>query len=139
ICRDVQTRGLVGIFGPVEIAGAVYGLVRLATSASKGTPWWRRWREANSLFSRLALGICALVACVALGFVLGYVTMRGWRAFHPALITQLPRPPGEPGGGIKNAVVGTLILVGLAAAIGVPIGLLGGVYLSEFGSARIAE
>jgi phosphate transport system permease protein len=92
----------------------------------------------NSLFSRLVLGICAVLACVALGLVLGYVIIQGWKACHLNLITELPRPPGEPGGGIKNAIVGTLELVGIAAAMGVPIGLLGGIYLSEFGSARTA-
>jgi phosphate transport system permease protein len=51
--------------------------------------------------------------------------------------THLPASPGEPGGGMANAIVGTLVLLGLACLIGVPTGVLGGVYLSEFGAPRV--
>ena len=50
--------------------------------------------------------------------------------------TQLPKPVGEAGGGMANAIVGSVELLGIASLIGVPIGVLGGVYLAEYGSAR---
>ena len=49
--------------------------------------------------------------------------------------TQLPKPVGEAGGGMANAIVGTFELLGLASLIGIPVGVLGGVYLSEYGTA----
>jgi phosphate transport system permease protein len=54
-----------------------------------------------------------------------------------AFFTQLPKPVGEPGGGMANAIVGTFILLGQAAMLGVPIGVLGGVFLSEYGSSHL--
>jgi phosphate transport system permease protein len=54
-----------------------------------------------------------------------------------AFFTQLPKPVGEAGGGMANAIVGTFILLGQAAVLGVPIGVLGGVFLSEYGSSRL--
>ena len=51
--------------------------------------------------------------------------------------THLPRPVGEKGGGMANAIVGTLELLGLASLVGIPVGVLGGVYLAEYGSARV--
>jgi phosphate transport system permease protein len=53
--------------------------------------------------------------------------------------TKLPKPVGEPGGGMANAIVGTLILIGLASVVGLPIGVLGGIYLSEFGDNRLGR
>jgi phosphate transport system permease protein len=54
-----------------------------------------------------------------------------------AFFTHLPKPVGEPGGGMANAIVGTLVLLGLASLIGVPVGVLGGVYLSEYGAEKL--
>jgi phosphate transport system permease protein len=59
--------------------------------------------------------------------------MKGSSALDWSFFTELPKPPGEKGGGMANAIVGTLTLVGLACAFGVPLGVLGGVYLAEFG------
>jgi phosphate transport system permease protein len=55
-----------------------------------------------------------------------------------AFFTQLPKPVGEAGGGMANAIVGTFELLGLAAFMGVPLGVLGGVFLSEYGSQRLS-
>jgi phosphate transport system permease protein len=61
----------------------------------------------------------------------------GFSSVNWAFFTQLPKPVGEPGGGMANAIVGTFILLGQAAVLGVPIGVLGGVFLSEYGSSRL--
>jgi phosphate transport system permease protein len=76
-----------------------------------------------------------VVAPLALVF---YRLLRGGLgSINWAFFTQLPRPAGETGGGMANAIVGTLELLLLAAAIGVPVGVFGGVYLSEYGSSRL--
>ncbi|MFB3880688.1 MAG: phosphate ABC transporter permease PstA [Armatimonadota bacterium] len=81
--------------------------------------------------------VCTGAALVPLIWLLWYVISQGAPALSFAFFTQVPRPVGEPGGGMANAIVGTLILLGLASAVGLPIGLLGGIYLAEFGGSRI--
>ena len=66
-----------------------------------------------------------------------YLVSKGFQSVNWAFFTQLPKPTGETGGGMGNAIVGTFILLAQAAVIGVPIGVLGGVYLSEYGSSRV--
>jgi len=61
----------------------------------------------------------------------------GFSSINLPFFTQLPKPVGEVGGGMANAIVGTLILLAQAAVLGVPVGVLGGVYLSEYGSSRL--
>ena len=78
-------------------------------------------------------GLCALLTVSILFLILGYLLYHGGRALDWAFFTQLPLPPGENGGGMANAMIGSVKMVALATAIGVPVGFLGGVYLSEFG------
>lgn len=68
-----------------------------------------------------------------LAWILATVIGRGWAAFSPAFFTRLPTPPGVSGGGLANAMLGTLLLTGLAGAVAIPLGLMAGVYLAEFG------
>lgn len=77
-------------------------------------------------------GICTLLVVGVLFAILGYLLWKGASALSVNFFTQLPAPVGQPGGGVENAIIGTLKLLLLATAIGVPIGLLGGIYLSEF-------
>ncbi|MFA6455632.1 MAG: phosphate ABC transporter permease PstA [Bacteroidota bacterium] len=82
-------------------------------------------------------GLCvasALIALVPLLLIFYHTISLGMEALNVDFFTQLPKPVGEPGGGLANAIVGTLILVGLGSIIGLPIGVLTGVYLSEFGN-----
>jgi phosphate transport system permease protein len=79
-------------------------------------------------------GLCALTTVSVLFFILGYLVYYGGRSLSLSFFTQLPAPVGETGGGMANAIVGTMKLLALATVIGIPIGGLGGVYLAEFGS-----
>src|ERR1700723_4176248 len=92
-----------------------------------------RWRKFVSNFMLTMTGVCALVAVSVLFFILGYLVYHGGTSINWSFFTKLPAPVGETGGGMANAIVGSGKLLLLAALIGVPIGLLGGVYLSEFG------
>jgi phosphate transport system permease protein len=86
----------------------------------------------------LALSLaCAVVVIAPLALVLFYLIKSGASAIDWHFLTCLPRPVGEAGGGMANAIVGTLTLLGLASLIGVPVGVLGGVYLSEYGDERV--
>jgi len=72
------------------------------------------------------------MALVFLLFILGYVLIQGIAALNWDFFTHLPKPVGEPGGGMANAIVGTLILLAIAAVVGLPIGIGAGVYLAEY-------
>jgi len=81
--------------------------------------------------------LCACVVVAPLALVFGYLLRLGAGALNFDFFTHIPSGPGEAGGGMANAIAGTLILLALACAIGVPAGVLGGVYLSEFGAPRV--
>jgi len=74
----------------------------------------------------------ALLALIPLFSILTHIGISGIKTLNFQFITNLPAPVGEPGGGMGNALVGTLILVSLAAMMGIPIGVLTAVYLSEY-------
>lgn len=84
-------------------------------------------------------GAAVVVALVPLAFVFVYVIQQGFASLDWDFFTKMPKPVGEPGGGMANAIVGTLILIGIAAAIAVPVGMIAGVYLSEYGKKPFAS
>ena len=97
---------------------------------------WRR-RVAN----RVAIGACVLATALvvlSLGLLVLRLLESGLRGLSPGFFVHMPKPVGEPGGGMANAIVGTLITVGIGAAIAVPVGVAAGVYLSEYGRERLA-
>lgn len=77
--------------------------------------------------------LAALLGIAALAWILTEVIGRGAAAIDWGFFTELPTPPGIAGGGLQNAIVGTLLITLLAAVMGIPLGILAGVYLSEFG------
>jgi len=84
-------------------------------------------------------GFSVIVALVPLAFILFFVVSQGIRAVNVDFFTHLPRPVGEPGGGMANAIVGTLIVTGLASLMAVPIGVMSGIYMSEYAGTRFAS
>jgi phosphate transport system permease protein len=94
------------------------------------------WRKAKSSLISATCFVCALIVITPLALVLFHLIRLGASSLDWNFLTRLPAAVGETGGGMANAIVGSLVLVGLAAGIGVPIGVLGGVYLAEFGSGK---
>ena len=92
-----------------------------------------RWRKFVNVFMLSLTGVCALVTVSILFFILGYLLWYGGKSLNWAFFTHLPSPVGETGGGMANAIVGSGKLLLLASLVGVPVGILGGVYLAEFG------
>jgi phosphate transport system permease protein len=92
-----------------------------------------RWRRFVNIFMLSLTGVCALVTVSVLFFILGYLLWYGGKSLNWAFFTHLPAPVGETGGGMANAIVGSGKLLLLASLVGVPVGILGGVYLAEFG------
>jgi phosphate transport system permease protein len=92
--------------------------------------------------SAVFVGGCAasvLIALVPLGFVLFFVASQGVQSLNLAFFTHTPVPVGETGGGMMNAIVGTVIISGLAALMAVPIGIVSGIYMSEYAGSRFAS
>ncbi|MGA2774458.1 MAG: phosphate ABC transporter permease PstA [Candidatus Omnitrophota bacterium] len=81
--------------------------------------------------------LCAILTLVPLISILGYVISKGITSVNLSFFTSLPKPVGESGGGMGNAIVGSLILIGLSCLWAIPIGVWGGVYLSEFGNNKL--
>jgi phosphate transport system permease protein len=93
----------------------------------------RSRRLATNTVMTTLTALCAFLAVTVLLFILGYIAYRGLTAISFQFLTDTPKPVGE-GGGIGNAITGTFMLLLLACAIGLPIGISGGIYLAEFGS-----
>jgi phosphate transport system permease protein len=91
------------------------------------------WRKSVNVFMLSVTALCTLLTAGVLFFILGYLAVKGASALNWAFFTQLPKPVGEMGGGMANAIVGSFKLLALASLIGLPIGFFGGVYLAEFG------
>jgi len=94
-------------------------------------------RKAISAAISTLCFLCAVVVILPLALILFHLARLGASSVDWNFLTHLPKPVGETGGGMANAIVGSLVLVALAVVIGVPIGVLGGIYLSEFGSPRL--
>ncbi|MDI6854065.1 MAG: phosphate ABC transporter permease PstA [Deltaproteobacteria bacterium] len=96
-------------------------------------------RLTNGAVSGLA-AVSALLGLLGLAWILSGVLFRGLGALNWSFFTQLPAPPGMPGGGLANALAGTVLITLLATFLGVPVGLLAGVFLGEFGrQSRLAD
>jgi phosphate transport system permease protein len=95
------------------------------------------WRKIKSAAASAVAFISAVLAIAPLGLVFFHLLVNGITSVNWDFFTKLPVPVGEIGGGMANAIVGSLELLAFASMIGIPIGVLGGVYLAEYGSARI--
>lgn len=96
----------------------------------------------RALRGRLAEGICTLAALIAVAmflFILGYLVRKGLGAFTIDFFTKGPAPVGQPGGGVANAIGGTVLIVAIGAVIAIPVGIGAGTYLAEYGRGPFAS
>ncbi len=90
-------------------------------------------RRGIDMMIKICSSLAAIFGIAMLAWILGTVFLKGFAAINWEFFTELPAPPGMPGGGLANAIVGTLLITLLAVLIGVPIGLAAGIWLAEFG------
>jgi len=93
------------------------------------------------IVSKIVVGLCGLavvLALVPLVLVFFYVIKQGLTSLNWAFFTRMPKPVGEAGGGMANAILGTFFLIVIASIVAIPVGMIAGVYLSEYGKARFA-
>src|SRR5438552_12200902 len=96
-----------------------------------------QWRKLKNVAAQTFTCACALLVIAPLALVFFHLARSGFGSVNLDFFTHLPKPVGELGGGMANAIVGTFVLLGVAALIGVPVGVLGGVFLSEYGSSKL--
>ena len=101
------------------------------------TAHYRRRRLVERVMFTMTMLATATTVGILL-FILGYLVLEGGSSLSLSFFTNLPTPVGETGGGMANAMIGSLKLLLVAAAIGVPVGFIGGVYLAEIGTGRLA-
>jgi phosphate transport system permease protein len=95
------------------------------------------WRQFKSGLMQVSTFVCAILVVAPLVLVFYHLIKLGFSSINLAFFTQLPKAVGESGGGMGNAIAGTFILLGQAAVLGVPVGVLGGVFLSEYGTSKL--
>jgi phosphate transport system permease protein len=86
-----------------------------------------------------AVILLSFISLLPLLLILYYITRNGIAVINWEFLTQLPRPIGEAGGGIYNAIIGTLFLIVLSSVLSIPFGISAGIYLSEKGEGKIAH
>ncbi|MBZ8180459.1 phosphate ABC transporter permease PstA [Oscillatoria salina] len=102
----------------------------------------RNPKSGRTLFGLIMTGVAGLfmvLAIVPLFLILSYVIIQGIGQLQPRIFTELPPPPLVEGGGFGNAILGTILMVGIGALISVPVGVMAAIYLSEFSNGKIAE
>lgn len=95
------------------------------------------YRKFKSGLLAVMCTVCALATVTPLALVFWHLLHLGFSSLNWDFFTKIPSPLGEPGGGMANAIVGTFVLLSIAGCIGVPTGILGGIYLSEYGTSRV--
>lgn len=96
------------------------------------------FRRATNHFATFAAAAAAVLVLAPLAAIFGYLVYKGVGAIDLQFLTHTPRPVGEAGGGMANAIVGSAFILGIGSLIGVPLGIGAGVYLSEFGGGRFS-
>ena len=107
-------------------------------AAAERTVRTLRRRRVTNVVMVSVMYLAAGLATIPLVLILLHLVREGTAALSLDFFTQLPAPPGEPGGGLSHAIVGTLILIGLASVVGLPIGIGAGLYLAEHRGSRLA-
>jgi phosphate transport system permease protein len=105
----------------------------------KPAPRLSMWRKFANVFSNFAAVGAAILVLLPLGAIFAYLVIKGLGSINLAFLTQTPKPVGETGGGMANAIAGSALILGMASLIGVPLGIGSGIYLSEFGRNRFGD
>ena len=98
-----------------------------------------KWRKTKSTIMVVLSVLCALIAIIPLFIILFYTISQGVSSINWEFFTQMPKPAGEAGGGMANALMGTGILIALGSVIGLPVGIFSGIYLSQNRSSWFAQ
>ncbi|HEY4743775.1 MAG TPA: phosphate ABC transporter permease PstA [Desulfuromonadaceae bacterium] len=95
-------------------------------------------RHAMNIFATLLMGAATLLVLLPLGIIFYHIIKMGFSSVNLDFFTQIPKPTGETGGGMANGIAGSAIMIGMASLLGVPVGIFGAIYLTEYGVGRLA-
>ena len=98
--------------------------------------FWRRVKDHLATAFAVSTVILVLAPLIA---IFAYLVIKGVGSINLSFLTQTPKPPGEAGGGMANAIAGSVLILGIASLLGVPVGIGAGIYLSEFGRNRFGD
>lgn len=121
----------------LAIAGITVFLAIKAKAFTEKPSSIEPWRNLKASFMKAVLATCATFGVFILFALMIYLIQKGIPGLNSDLFTKLPTDPTDIHSGIKNAIVGTLVLMVIASLIGIPVGLLGGVWVSEYGKGRV--
>src|SRR5437763_13413328 len=97
-----------------------------------------RRQMTDYFFTGLAAGFSVVVVCTLVA-IFAYLILKGAGSLNWSFLTQTPKPVGEVGGGMANALLGSIMILGIASLFGVPIGIGAGIYLAEYGRNRLGQ
>lgn len=109
------------------------------SNSKSGIPVVSLRRRIVDRLATIAAGGAVLLVLVPLIAIFGYLVYKGFGALNWAFLTQTPKPVGEAGGGMANAIGGSILILGIASLIGVPLGIGAGIYLAEYGRGRFGD
>ena len=109
------------------------------TASSSTLPPISLWRRGTNTIVTLAAVAAVILVLAPLGLIFGYLVYKGIGSLNWAFLTQIPAAPGEAGGGMANAIGGSCLILAIASAMGVPIGIGAGIYLAEYGRNRVGD
>jgi phosphate transport system permease protein len=107
------------------------------TAGSATLPPISLWRRAKNNFVTFAAMAAVFLVLLPLGAIFAYLVYKGIGSINWAFLTQTPKPVGEGGGGMANAIAGSALILGIASVMGVPLGIGAGIYLAEYGQNRL--
>jgi phosphate transport system permease protein len=119
---------------PAELRGSVPNPA--SPAALHGVSLWRRFTNQGATAFAILAATLVLVPLLA---IFAYLVFRGIGSINIAFLTQTPKPPGEAGGGMANAIVGTGLILLVASVVGLPLGIGSGIYLAEYGRNRFGD
>lgn len=108
----------------------------LQTQDAKKLSLWRRVANQGATVFAISAAVLVLIPLLA---IFAYLVIKGVGLINITFLTQTPKPPGETGGGMANAIVGTGLILAVASAIGIPLGIGSGIYLAEYGRNRFGD
>ncbi|MBZ5720377.1 MAG: phosphate ABC transporter permease PstA [Acidobacteriia bacterium] len=114
-------------------------MANLETTADISLPQLSLYRRGTNVLVTLMAASAVILVLLPLGAVFGYLIYKGIGSINLAFLTQTPKPVGEAGGGMANAIAGSALILLIASCIGVPVGIGGGIYLAEYGRNRFGN
>lgn len=136
ISRDIQAHGFLGLFSGASIIAIIIVGIAIFSRWVPSTNIFIPWRRLVNAFAIFMCGVCTVIAIAALAMLFYFVTKEGLSSIDAQFFMK-PNGMEPDKGGMQHAIVGTLEFIGMASIIGVPLGVLGGLFLSEFSTNKL--